>query len=358
MLHLHPTEDICVGHPANYISRGPGVSLIVASHEGRVSRLNPGLSVVLPHRTRNGDLQSCSAHPSSPLLAIVGEEGRKLRVVHFDGSSIFDGQPSGNRNSTFEECFFDPGGTRLWCLVASAPQAVVECREVDSLSVIEKLVFENETGEGRPIFEYCRPDLGLLFLPQSADVGGRVYWLDPGHSTRAPRISREPSLDDILVVAPPVFSQDGSEFLVMDQDRVVHRFAYPPSRPLGACPLQPTDADYFPSATSYLNQRLALVGTGNGRIMLLGLDSMRVVDEIVIEGHEPRPMNEYFREMRDFHQLATDITSTHEVNGWLYCVHPPENATLGPWGRDKYSVLCMSVDSALAQLGFDEVSRT
>jgi hypothetical protein len=84
--------------------------------------------------------------------------------------------------------------------------------------------------------------------------------------------------------------------------------------------------------------------------MFLELDSMKVVGEIAIEGHEPRPMNEYFREMGDFRELATDITSTHEVNGWLYCVHPSENATLGPWGRDKYSVLCISVDSALAQL--------
>jgi hypothetical protein len=250
MLHLHPTQDICVGHPANYVSRGPGGSLIVASHDGRVSRLNPGLNVVLPQRTRNGDVQACSAHPSDRLLAIVGEEGRKLRVVHFDGSSIFEGQPSDNRNSTFEQCFFDPGGTRLWCVLETDPQAVVECREVDSWSVIEELVFENETGEGRPLFEYCRPDLGLLFLPQSEEVGGRVYWLDPGHSTRAPVISREPSLDGMLLVAPPVFSPDGSEFLIVDRDRVVHRFAYPPSRQLGTCRLQPTDADYFPPATS------------------------------------------------------------------------------------------------------------
>jgi hypothetical protein len=352
MPHLSPTSDICLGHRASFISRCSEGSLIVASDDGRVSKLNPALSVVVPQGANNGDVLACSAHPSKPILAIVDEKGRRFRVVHFDGSSIFDSQPTGDGKSTFEQCFFDPGGTRLWCLLESFPRAVVECREVDNWSVIDRLVIENETGDGRPGFEYCWADRGLLFLPQSEDVGGRVYWLDPGNSNRPPRISPEPSIDDMVLVVPPVFSPNGSEFLVVDQQRVVHRFADPPSRQLGTCQLQPTEADYFPPLASYLSQKLALVGSGNGRIMLLELDSMKVVSEIAIEGHEPRPMNEYFPEMGDFRELATDITSTHRVNDWLYCVHKSENAALGRWGRDKYSVLCISVESALAQLAY------
>jgi hypothetical protein len=347
MLHLRSSRDTCLGHPASFLSRGCESSLIVASQEGQVSKLSPELSVIVPHRTHEGDVRACSAHPSKPMLAIVDEEGRRLRIVGFDGSSIFVGHAPGE--ITFEGCFFDPGGTRLWCLLESVPQAIVECRDIDNWSVIDTLGIENETGDGPPRFEYRGPNLGLLFCPQFE--GGRVYWLDPGSSTEPPRIIREPSLDDIDAAAPPVFSPDGSEFLVVDQHRVVYQFAYP-NRQLGTSLLQPTDADYFSPLASYLSPKLALVGSGNGRIMLLELDSMRVVSEIAVEGHEPRPMNEYFPEMGDFRELATDISSIHRVNDWLYCVHKSEDARYGVWGRDKYSVWCISVDSALAQLGY------
>lgn len=50
--------------------------------------------------------------------------------------------------------------------------------------------------------------------------------------------------------------------------------------------------------------------------------SMRVVDELAIEGHELRPIEEYYPQLIGNRSLCTDISSIKRVGVHLIVVHP------------------------------------
>ena len=114
--------------------------------------------------------------------------------------------------------------------------------------------------------------------------------------------------NDPVDCTPPVFSPGGSELLLQSHDSSIRRLAFPDMALLGG-PLETGDPDDpFQESICYLDEGHALAGTGAGRIFVIDTQEMAIVDEIALEGHEPRPMGEYFPRLAAETGLATDLT--------------------------------------------------
>src|SRR5262249_22729810 len=99
-----------------------------------------------------------------------------------------------------------------------------------------------------------------------------------------------------------------------------------------------------PLATShcYLDNTRALVNSSNGRIAVVDTRSMRVVDELVIEGHVPRPT----ARLAGDKSLCTDISYIERVGDYLIAVH--RRLKFEEW-RD--GVLCFPISDVLERYG-------
>jgi hypothetical protein len=272
---------------------------------------------------------SLSAHPSLPLLAEIelqwGKPGQgKLRLLRFDGSVAFEipspplreGSPK-SVTPGYTDCRFDDSG-RLWCAARiSADEIEVQLREADSWSIVSRTIVEDPLGEASAMF-FPTPDQGIFSLSLSEGGGGScVYWgARDGVRTR---FSLEPGLCD---PTPPVFAPSGREFLVIHfVGGEVQRYRYPVVQPAGVCESPFGVDDPFHVSLCYLNDTRALAGSLNGRIALLDTQTMRVVDEVTIEGHEPRPVEEYHPNLAGDRALCTDIATFERLGDYLIFFH-------------------------------------
>src|SRR5262249_13985978 len=82
--------------------------------------------------------------------------------------------------------------------------------------------------------------------------------------------------------------------------------------------------DEFGTSLCYLDDSRALACSINGRIVAVDTQSMRVVDELAIEDHEPRPIEEYYPRVAgdDDKSVCSDITYFKGAGDYLIVVHP------------------------------------
>src|SRR5262249_37362182 len=107
---------------------------------------------------------------------------------------------------------------------------------------------------------------------------------------------------------PPTFSQDGTELLTVTEDFSIRRYAFPSMENLAPPCFSGDEDNPFAESLCYLDDQRALAGTGEGRVFLVDTASMQIEDEIAIEGHEPRPIWEYYPTLAKERGLGTDIS--------------------------------------------------
>ena len=245
-----------------------------------------------------------------PLLAKQVEG--KLLLLRFDGSVAFEipapplreGSPEW-KTPGYEDCRFDDSGHYLWCAARISDDEIeVQLRETDGWSVVSRTVVEDQLGNASAVF-FPMPDPATFSL-YFTEPGGEtcVYWAarDGIHT----RFALEPNLCD----APPVFAPSGREFLVIGYTYgTVQSYRYPVVQPAGICESPFGADDCFHGSLCYLDDTRALAGSLNGRMAVLDTPSMRVVNELTIESHEPRPVEEYYPTLTGDGELYTDIES-------------------------------------------------
>jgi hypothetical protein len=64
----------------------------------------------------------------------------------------------------------------------------------------------------------------------------------------------------------------------------------------------------FAESLVYLNERQALASTNEGRVFMVDTARLAIEDEVAVEGHEPRPIGEYYPTLAHEGGLATDIS--------------------------------------------------
>jgi hypothetical protein len=359
MLFLNPNEGIAfeLNHRAFWLRGIPSPLLVAAAKDGRISlcRLSPEPSI--SRLSAPGKVAAVSPHPSRPLLALVEHGSGKLFVLGFDGSVMCEEPaprlPEGPSEWMTADCQFDVSGTYLLCAATVSEDRIeVQLRETDRWSVISRAVVEDPFGASSASFHpTAGSDTWALWLGAGQD-GQRVLWVMRDDTSLRTMI--EPRLENR---GPLAFSPSGDEFLTIGEPGgPLERYAYhPPTELLGVCE-SPYDAPFGPYFC-YLDNAQALAFAENGQMAVVDTRSMRVVEELAIEGHEPRPIEEYYPRLVGDGSLCTDISYIKRVGDYLIVVHPlHQPSEPGSDGRVKFEewrdgLLCFPIDYVLERHG-------
>ena len=338
MLFLKDAIAFGRDEPVDLLHRTRCTPLVLGrTQEGRMSLcgLTPRPSIARLYAP--GKISTVCVHPSLPLLALIERGSRKLRLLSFDGSTAFEisapplreGSPEWMR-SGYDHCLFDDSGRYLWCAArVSTDQVEVQLRETDGWSVVSRTLVDDPFGPSSAgassamLLPTAEP--GTLSLWFADGQGGAcVHWV--ARDGVRVSCSPEPSLCD---TTPPEFSPGGREFLVIDLYGAVRRFSYPVVEQFGICESPFGDDEPFRFSLCYLDNARALAVSLNGRIAVLDTPTMRVVNELTIEGHEPRPAEEYYPNLAGDRNLCTDIGDVTRLGDYLIFGHaaaPPQGS--------------------------------
>ena len=311
MRPLKPDGRIDLEHRAYFLRGSLGSSAIIAASEvGHVSLVEFGSnSATLQRPTMK--LRAISPHPTESLFAYAeGKTGGVLvstlageQIAEIKAPSLVDGS-SESLTQGFADCYFDEGGEFLWLV---APVSEGECElslvETKRWSVVQRESLEDQFGTSSFSFHSTgNPGVISLWIAAGQD-GQEVIWF----KRKGRNFSLE-KVDGLTNCIPPVFAPDGSELLVVDEDNAICRYAFTGMKQLGS-PLESGDEDNpFAESLCYLDNQHALAGTGEGRVFLIDTKNLRIEEEVAIEGHEPRPIGEYYPKLKNERGLGTDIT--------------------------------------------------
>jgi WD40 repeat protein len=316
-------------HRAHFLRGYRGSSVFMAaSPDGQVSFVDMTLKTAQVSQAMR--VTAICPHPSKPFTAWVDGSSGTLIVQNLAASRLVEIQPPqlfpSTSNATkrgFTDCYFDESGEALWLIAPlNADEAELSLVETEGWSVINKKVLQDPFGASDWSFHGTgRLDLTSLWIAAGQD-GQQVRWLNRSGNT----FSVEQA-DELVNCIPPAFSPDGSEFLVLAEDNTVRKYGFATMKEIG----QPVDSgnedNPFAESLCYLDSGHALASTGEGRTFLIDVRRMAVVDEVAINGHEPRPIGEYFPALAKESGWATDISWFARVGDTIVFVYNRERGT-------------------------------
>ena len=311
MRPLKPDGRIDLDHRAYFLRGSPeGSDIVAASEDGNVSVVDLASNAARLQRPTT-TLRAICPHPTKPFLACVDGNAGSLGVRSLAGKSVAEVEPprikdgaSKSLTPGFANCYFDEQGDFLWLVApVSDDEFVLLLVETKGWSVVQRADVEDEFGASSCSFHHTgRPGLVSLWIAAGQD-GQQIFWLErKGVSFSLKRV------DELTNCIPPVFSPNGSEFLVVNEDDAICRYDFAKTKQIGSA-LESGDEDNpFAESLCYLDDRRAIAGTGEGRIFLVDTEMLRIEEEVAIEGHGPRPIGEYYPTLAKERGLGTDIT--------------------------------------------------
>jgi hypothetical protein len=330
MKSLKPDGRIDLEHPAYCLRGSPENSaIVVSSEDGHVSLLDLGSNTAKLQRPTT-KLRAISPHPTELLLAYTDGNTGALLVRTSTGELVAEVNPpspaAGASKSIargFDDCYFDESGDCLWLV---APVSDNECElslvETKGWSVVQRETLEDRFGTSSFSFHSTGKSDLLVFWIAAGQDGQEVYWLRRNSNTFS-----LVKVDEMTNCIPPVFSPDGSEILVLDEDSAICRYAFTGMKQLGS-PLESGDEDNpFDTSLCFLDDYHAIAGTGEGRVFLVDTKILRIDEEIAIEGHEPRPIGEYYQNLTNERGLGTDITWFTRLGSVIFFVFRRDRGT-------------------------------
>ncbi len=312
MMFLKPQGKIDLEHRAYFELRGAPFRsrVIAAAEDGQLSILSPDLEEVQVRRLPT-KVRAVSLHPSDQRLAWVDGKTGSLTVQDSHGSRLLEIAPPEVREMTptwiergFDDCFYSEDGQFLWTIAPlNSEDVVVQLHEAETGATIARAALKDPFGGSSCSFHPTRrPDLTSLWLAAGQD-GQQVYWLKRTRGGFS--CTLEAKLRNTI---PPIFSPNGEQILVVNDLNAICKFQFPAMQQV-ASPLESGDEDDpFSTSLCYLTDRHALAGTNEQRIFLLDTVQMRVEAEVSVEGHEPRPIGEYYPSLAKERGLGTDIS--------------------------------------------------
>ena len=126
----------------------------------------------------------------------------------------------------------------------------------------------------------------------------------------------------------PEFNKDGTRFLSLEfDDRVLYLYSFPQFEELGK--FEYDFESEICGTTFYVNSELAIISY-DYRYFLLNTDTMKIVKELIIEGHEPVATEKIFTRLSGDKSLITDIQSMMVVGDKVFAslLSKTENKTL------------------------------
>ncbi len=310
-MFLKPSGKCDLEHRAYFLRGIVGHSAVVAaSEEGYISVFNSKFMPLQRNRLAT-KLQAISPHPRELFLAWANGDSGSLVVQHLTGDPVTEVLPPQRRKDAskwtkqgFDDCCFDERGKFLWA-VGPINDHEIELQLVDTRdwSTVQKAVIEDQFGSSSCSL-HCtgNPAVVALWIAAGQD-GQQVVWV----KRRGYKFFCEP-VEQLVNTTPPVFSPDGSSLIVLNAENSICKYEFPSMKRIGTR-LESKDEDNpFAESMCFMDHRHVLASTAVGRIFLLDTDRMRTMEEVELEGHEPRPIGEYYPSLAKESRLATDIS--------------------------------------------------
>jgi WD40 repeat protein len=335
MLYLKPEGRIDLDHRAFFMQSAPSRSLIIAAAKnGECSIIESDLSGTSKCRLPSS-IRAVVLHPSCRRLAWVDDTAGSVVVQDFAGPphleipapQVTDTNPAWVRRG-FDDCCFSDDGNFLWTTAPlTSKDIVVQLRHSESGQVVDTATIQDPFGGSSCSFHSTgKPNLVSSWLAAGNPEMTQVYWLRMNDSKFTCTV--EVKLKEAI---PPIFSPNGQEFLVVNADHAICKFAYPCMLQVGLPLTSGDEDDPFVESLCYFNDQQALAGTNQGRIFVVDTIEMKVETEVSLEGHEPRPIEVYYPRLKEG-GLSTDISGfTRHGDVILFVFRRDQNTGLEGW---------------------------
>ena len=286
---------------------------VAASRLGEMSVLGDRLNLLLQHK-HLGPITDLSVDPAGKMVSLARDKSAGLVVRRLDNGTVL-GEIT---DQACEACRFDAVRCHLWC-AARINRHKIKCELLDApfLQILCQAIIPGDFGDssGCIFSSVPQPDAMGLWLTDGQGAS-RLLWLAFGPGGLSWRI--EPLMEDAY---PPIFNDYGNEFLV-NYGNVVRRYAYPAMQLLGSCPCT-FDEEAFEPSLCFLSNKTALIRTSNGRLFTIKLETMTLGEEVLINGHEPKPARAFSSLQLDA-RLCTDIDTFQRLGCYVVMVCPRE----------------------------------
>jgi hypothetical protein len=306
---------VAVGHRAYHL-RGSGDGFVAASAEGQVTVLDGALRVVRTFElgSRVSDL---AIAPDGTTWAWAAD-GR-----------LWLGAPGGPAEDVplVDEvsCRWLPSGHGLWVAAGTGDEVRVELRGLDH-HVRASVTVPDEYGGAMVLFcDHPAADAAVLWVAAGQD--GQEGWVltDLGTEIRAERLPADEC-------RPPLFLPDGRAVALCDDERIVV-LSWPDGQVLRTLPWAEVDPAAAADHGDGPGELIGLTGahvawtTGNGRLRVVDLAAMAVVDEVALAGHPVRTVAELYGS--EDQNLCTDFEhALPGAGGTMLSVHAQDTLVL------------------------------
>jgi hypothetical protein len=206
---------------------------------------------------------------------------------------------------------------------------LLQVREMPGLEIVAEVEIPDPFGDSAfDLFDY--PDNNRIAVWVAAGQDGQcLYWAHYDGT----RIVTE-QFSGLTDTAPPVFDSSGERFMVSSEG-CLKLFRFPHGPMLGVVKW-PLEDDPLAEMVTFVGDNHALAQSGNGRLFLADLQQFKIVEEIHITGHAPRPTHELFPGLGHDTTPCTDLSVFYPmpVGGFLSVHREYPSASLADW-RDQ-----------------------
>lgn len=349
-MHLKNPKIIELDHRAGFLSGNPGgTGGVAASPEGEISIWDWNTDVLGGMKSPYKGIRGICIHPSKELAVVSDGASPEFAVVGFYGDVIFrDSAPSiqGSlwQKPGFDACCFDPSGEYLYCAAPLSDEKFeIQLRATRDWTIVDRIQLDDPFEDSRPsLHPTGRDSITALWLDASQN-GQQLFWL----RQRLGRFKRRP-VDGIKHTTAPVFSPNGQEFLVLDEQEAILKFQFSRIRRTGVCRERLNEEDSLEGPLCYVNERHALVATHHCRVLHLDVESMTIRGEVMIAGHEPRRVEAYYPTLAGDKAICTDIDSFQRIGEFIVFVCGRDRGPDPEQWQDR--LLCFPIEQILSAM--------
>jgi hypothetical protein len=295
MITIDPITSAALGHRALHIGAANSVHVVALSKEGIGSLLTADHLTVTRFQV-GCQVDGIALSPDGEQLAILGATSMSLVDLPGLAGKV-------RVEDCIEGCLFSPSGKLLWTTLHSGNDVVVlEVRDSKSCATIARTeVPDPFESSALMLFNHPSEDRVALWVAARQD-GQCLYW---GHYDGCELTTQR--FPDLTDTTPPYFDHSGKRFLVVSGG-CVRLYEFSTGSELGRIPW-PLANDPPAETVAFIGDEHALVHSGNGRLLLISLRQMQIVEEISIRGHEPRPIRELYPNLPRNLDLCSDLTT-------------------------------------------------
>jgi hypothetical protein len=248
----------------------------------------------------------CSVHPEKGLFSVIHEK-QALCIFDFQGNRIK------NFAGNYACAAFNTNGD-LWAFERISHEQLKWTMYDADWEIVATIDMEDPMYDSS-LFLTSIPGSNDMILDFAAGQDGSAIHL----LTNSGNLSSKDLFPD-QCLSSPVFNEDGTRFLTLEfYDGILYHYSYPQLEMLGKYEYERDEVFEQGGTILYINSETAVISY-NSRYFLLniGVEEMKVIEEIMIDGHEPEAVEKFYPRLGEDKSLMTDIPFMMTMNRKIF----------------------------------------